>query len=149
MTGPDGSARTYRHWMLRSSRSAPLVLAALTLTLVAGCDDDEPQEASSTQATADSTTTTTGQAAGIRQVHLKRCKVSSGGTDVMAAKVSCREVEDTISHWAPRSVFGSGTDRRGVFLEDGWQCWAELQKRYGPILNVCMRDNAVFTYLFH
>ncbi|MGB2852368.1 MAG: hypothetical protein WBC01_11960 [Solirubrobacterales bacterium] len=67
----------------------------------------------------------------------------------MAAKVSCREVEDTISHWGPRSVFGPGTDRSGVFLEDGWQCWAELQKRYGPILNVCMRDDAVFTYLFH
>lgn len=81
-----------------------------------------------------------------RQVELRPCDIDSGGYAVRAANLPCKEVGRTLSGWAPAQVHGKNDPRQAVFIDDGWQCWARLEAEFGPILNVCMRDDQVIAY---
>jgi hypothetical protein len=122
-----------------------LVLAACALALASGCEGDGDATATEPQAK----TTTLDERNDLAQVKLTRCNLRGGGADVRVANISCDEVQRTLSQWIPLPVHSGNDPKEGLFVVSGWRCWGRLEKRYGPILNVCMRGDQFITYKFH
>jgi len=127
-----------------------MVLAACAFSMAMGCDRSDDSEAD---------TTTTPAALGEAQlieaspppqaadlVELRPCELQRGGYGVRVANVSCKEIGRLLSGWGPANVHSGNDPRQGAFVADGWRCWAHLEKEFGPILNVCMRDDQVLVF---
>jgi hypothetical protein len=80
------------------------------------------------------------------EVNLKPCRVPSGGYDVRVSKLNCEqavEIVDRLGRGGPlRATEASVAFDRG----NGWTCWADLLKEFGPIQNVCWRGQSLIVY---
>jgi hypothetical protein len=79
----------------------------------------------------------------LHRIKLDNCQIRAGGYAVRISGLSCGRTGEILARGGPLRV----TEKSGAFdLGNGWTCWADLLKEYGPIQNVCWRGEALIVY---
>lgn len=74
-----------------------------------------------------------------------RCEPRSGGFNVWAKNIPCPETNKWIFRLNEVGLAGGG--EQGVArAERGWECWSQLEGRFGPIQNVCIREDQLILF---
>jgi hypothetical protein len=58
-----------------------------------------------------------------------------GGFDIQTRGLTCEEVGKILHNFG--AAIGRDGPPEGVFDRGTWTCWVRLEKRFGPIKNVC------------
>lgn len=81
-----------------------------------------------------------------------RCRLGpqGGGSDVWIKQISCAEARKWVLRLNGVGLGLQDRPRGGVGrAEGGWECWSQLEDRYGPIHNICARGEQLITFYFH
>lgn len=132
-------------WKAIWPASFVLVVALLTGGCGGGADSNATGTAANQSRAAASAAANTPKPIG-----MVPCHVRSGGSNVEVRHVSCRETGHLLRHWNPSPALVGNRPGRHILLSrrGGWQCWARLEKKGGPITNVCWHGSQVIVYSF-